>query len=248
MKKAVAIIQARLGSTRLPGKVMKKIAGKTVLQHVVERVQVSKGIDGIVIATTTKEEDLLIAKEAERLGVKYYRGSEEDVLARYYYAAKENKADIVVRITSDCPLIDPFVLDNMLSKFCEANDEIEVDYMSNTIQRTFPRGLDAEIFSFAALEKAFNEAGKNYEREHVTPYFYQNPQIFTIIGYREDEDNSEYRLTLDTEEDLLVITQIYEHLYRGERLIKTEEIISFIEKHPEIKAINEAVKQKELGN
>jgi len=247
MHKVVVIIQARMGSTRLPEKVMKKIVGKTVLEHVVERVRQSKEIDDLVIATTNKEEDDTIVREAERLGVNYFRGSEEDVLSRYYYAAQENSADIVVRITSDCPLIDPLVLDHMLLKFFGLYEKMEADYMSNTLKRTFPRGLDAEIIPFKVLERTFNEAKKQYEREHVTPYIYQNSDKFKLVNFENIENYSDYRITLDTEEDLMVITKIYENLHHGGKIVCLDEIINFMEKHPDIKEINESVRQKELG-
>ncbi|MBM7615378.1 spore coat polysaccharide biosynthesis protein SpsF [Alkaliphilus hydrothermalis] len=247
MLKVVVIIQARMGSTRLPGKVMKQIAGKTVLEHVVDRIRQSKLVNEVVIATTIKDDDLAIVKESERLGVSCFRGSEEDVLSRYYYAAKESNAEIVVRITSDCPLIDPAVLDEMLVKFIGLYERREVDYLSNTLQRTFPRGLDAEIFPFEILEKIFNEAKQDYEREHVTPYIYQNPDQFKLVGFKNHHDYSDYRLTLDTEEDLMVITKIYENLCVDDKIVYQDEVIKFMENNPDIKAINESIKQKELG-
>lgn len=212
--KVVCIIQARMGSTRLPGKVMLGLCGKTVLGHVIERVKMVKNIDEIVIATTTKEDDSIIVEEALKYDVKVFRGSEEDVLSRYYYAAKENDADVVVRITSDCPLIDPEIIDEMLSRFKYLYKENKVDYLSNTLERTFPRGLDAEIFSFKILEDAFINAEKYHQREHVTPYIYENANKFKLVGgYQKDIDYSYHRWTLDTEEDFELIRRIYLHLY-----------------------------------
>ncbi|WKV09845.1 glycosyltransferase family protein [Thermoanaerobacterium sp. CMT5567-10] len=244
--KKVAIIQARMGSTRLPGKVMKIIMDKPVIEHVVNRVKASKEIDDIIIATTTKKEDDIIVEEAQKLNVKYYRGSENDVLSRYYYAAKENNADIVIRITSDCPVIDPKIIDDMIYKFMQLYEQDNIDYMSNTIKRTYPRGLDVEIFTFESLEKAFIEADKSYQREHVTPYIYENPEIFKIGGFKNNIDYSSYRWTLDTIEDFKVIESIYQALYDKDRLFYFTDIISFIKEHPEISEINKNIEQKKL--
>lgn len=169
--KTAAIIQARMGSTRLPGKILKDLMGKTVLQHVIERVQQAKNIDEIIIATTTLAQDDVVADEALKCGANYFRGSENDVLARYYGAAKENNVDIVVRITSDCPLIDPFVTDEIIRYFKQDNMyDIVTNAGSDLSKRTFPRGLDTEVFSFQSLERAYQQADKDYQHEHVTPY------------------------------------------------------------------------------
>ncbi|MEL5865097.1 glycosyltransferase family protein, partial [Clostridium cochlearium] len=194
--KIVCIVQARVGSTRLPGKVLKKICGKTVLEHDIDRLRRIKNIDEIIIATTTLEKDNAIVKECERLGVKCFRGSEEDVLSRYYYAAKENNADVVVRVTSDCPLIDSYVSEKTINYYLNN----KYDYVSNTIDRTYPRGLDTEVFSFKVLEMAFKEAVSLRDKEHVTSYIWNNPQIFKLAQYKNHKDYSHLRWTLDTEE------------------------------------------------
>lgn len=156
--KVVCIVQARVGSTRLPGKVLKEICGKTVLEHDVNRVKLVPNIDEIIIATTRKKQDDKIIDEVNRLGVKYFRGSENDVLSRYYFAAKENNADVIVRITSDCPCLDQNILTNMINLFLKKSKVL--DYMNNTLQKSYPRGYDIEVFSFKALEIAFNNAKK----------------------------------------------------------------------------------------
>lgn len=246
--KVVAIIQARMGSTRLPGKVMKNICGKTVLAHVVERVRASQGVGSIVIATTIKGPDNAVAEEAAHLDVKVFRGSQEDVLSRYYLAAVENKADIVVRVTSDCPLFDAHILDDMLHLFEQQELAGEpIDYLSNSLVRSFPLGLDAEIFTFAALERAYREATKDYEREHVTPYLYQHPEIFRVLNFPHVPDLSCYRWTLDTPEDFLVIKTIYETLGRDGKIFSTEAILQLMKERPELAALNAHVHQKELG-
>jgi spore coat polysaccharide biosynthesis protein SpsF len=243
--KVVCIVQARVGSTRLPGKVLKKIYDKTVLQHDIERLQRVENISKLVIATTESKQDNQIIDECTRLNVKYFRGSEQNVLSRYYFAAKENNADVVVRATSDCPLIDPQTTEKIIDFYLKHQDIY--DYVSNTIDRTYPRGLDTEVFSFQALEKAFFSASKEYEREHVTPYIYQHPEEFKIFQYKNDKDYSDYRWTLDTEEDLKVIELIYEGLYFKNEAFDFDDILQFIEKNPYIIEINKAITQKKLG-
>ncbi|WP_252255065.1 glycosyltransferase family protein [Clostridium sp. ZBS12] len=246
--KVTAIIQARMNSTRLPAKVMKEIKGKTVLEHVINRVNVAKKVDEIIIATTLNESDNTIETQCEKLGVKCFRGSENDVLSRYYLAASESKCEVIIRITSDCPVIDNKIIDNMVDKFIELNKEKKVEYLSNfdVVSNTFPRGMDVEIITFSALKKTYDEATKEYEREHVTPYIYQNVDKFNIEGYSNSEDLSKYRFTLDTEEDFNVIKIIYESLYEKNKMFGMEEIIDLMKSNPFIKEINRDVKQKEL--
>lgn len=239
-----AIIQARMGSTRLAGKVMKEIKGKTVLQHVIERVQQSKLVDEIVIATTLHERDNAIEKEALKCGVKVFRGSEDDVLSRYYYAAKENGIDIVIRITSDCPLIDPFVIDEIINSYLNGNHEIATNAGADLSQRTYPRGLDTEVFSFKDLESAFNNAKETYQREHVTPYIYENSK--NALFYKNKVNYSKYRWTLDTEEDFELIYNIYDRLYTGTHNFYLKEIIELFNQEPELYQINEHIEQKKL--
>lgn len=243
----VCIVQARTGSTRLPGKVLKKICGKTVLEHDIDRLKKANTIDKIVIATTTMKLDDIIVEIAKRALVGYFRGSEKDVLSRYYYAAKKYNADIVIRVTSDCPLIDPRIIDNMVNKFNKLNKQESIDYLSNKIKMTYPRGLDVEIFTFRVLEKCFKEADKDYEREHVTPYIYLNPAKFKFRNYENKENYSKFRWTLDTREDLELIQIIYNNLYKKNSFFYFEDILKFVLNNPEISQINENVRQKELG-
>jgi len=226
-----------MGSSRLPGKVMKDLGGQTVLHHVIDRVRLA--CENIVIATSDKPQDDQIEVEAKKCGAKVFRGSENDVLSRYYGAAVENKADIVVRVTSDCPLYDGWLLRDMLAYF---KDE---DYLSNSIVPRFPRGLDTEIFTFAALEKAHKEAAQDYEREHVTAYIYQHPEKFKIRGYKRQPDLSSMRWTLDTEEDWQMISAVYKALYKGE-IFKTADVVKFLIENPEIAELNAHIEQKKL--
>lgn len=242
MKEIVVIIQARMGSTRLPGKIMKDLCGKPVLWHIYNRLSYSKKKNKIVIATTGNKEDDIVEQFCKENNIHSYRGSESDVLLRYYESAKLYCADIIIRITSDCPLIDPQILDSMIEQF----DTINVDYLSNLLMRTFPRGLDVEIFTFHALEKAHQEAKKVYEREHVTPYFYQNPGIFSLYNYQNKIDYSFHRWTLDTEDDYKLIEKIYEKLYSKGQIFFWNDVLYLFEKFPGLYEINKQVQQKDL--
>lgn len=245
--KVVCLVQARVGSTRLPGKILREICGKTILHHEIDRLKKCKEIDEIVIATTDKEDDDKIVNEAKKLSVKYFRGSENDVLSRFYYAAKENNADIVVRVTSDCPCIDFEILDKMLIYFKEKYKEKQVDYLSNTIKRTYPRGYDIEIFTFSALEKSYINAEKEYEREHVTPYIYDKTNNFLKLSFENKEDYSKYRVTLDTIEDFIVIKNIFENLYYKNPYFKLNDVVQYLNNNLHIVDINKHIEQKKLG-
>jgi len=242
-KRIGIIVQARMGSTRLPGKVMLPVEDKPVLQHIIERLKECKFAAEIIIATTNKERDDIIVDLAKANGVKYFRGSEEDVLSRYYFAAKENDLDVVVRITSDCPFVDPSIIDAMIREFL--NDQ-SYDYLSNCQPRTFPRGLDVEIFTFKALETNFAKAKESFEKEHVTPYFYQHPGQFVLKSYNSPIDYSDYRLTLDTDEDYLLVKEIYRMIYPLNNHFRSKEIIDLLEQNRDLSLINAHIKQKEL--
>lgn len=235
-----------MGSTRLPGKILKDLMGKTVLQHVIERVQQAKSIDEIIIATTTLDRDDVVVDEAVKCGVNYFRGSENDVLARYYGAAKGNNADIVVRITSDCPLIDPLITDKIVNFFKDKKIyDIVTNASSDLSKRTYPRGLDTEVFTFDKLEEAFKQADKQYQREHVTPYIYENS---TMIYYdKNPSDYSMHRWTLDTEEDFELIKEIYRFLYKGKHNFYLSNILKLFEQHPKLIKINEHIEQKNIN-
>lgn len=242
--KVAAIIQARMGSTRLSGKVMKKIKGKTVLEHVIERVSQSSTINEIIIATTIHERDDIIAEEAIKLGIKIYRGSEEDVLSRYYYAAKEYSIDVITRITSDCPLIDPFVMDDIVRIYLNNDYDIVTNASSSLSQRTYPRGLDVETFSFACLEKAFKNANKQYQREHVTPFIYEYSE--KTFYHKNKIDYSIHRWTLDTTEDFELIFTIYDRLYNGKHDFYFMDIINLFNDEPKLFDINGHIEQKNI--
>ena len=239
--KTVAIIQARMGSTRLPGKIFEDIAGKSMLERTVERVRRSALIDETVVATTEKPEDDAIVAWCKRYGIGCIRGVEEDVLDRYRKAAEETQADVVVRITSDCPLIDPEIIDRVLSEFHETN----CDFASNSLERSYPRGLDCEVIRRSALERAAMEATTKREREHVTPYLFDHPEIFAIRSVVHDMDLSSHRWTVDTVEDLTLVRTIYDTL-GADGAFGWQDALQLLRDHPEWVAINAHIEQKIL--
>lgn len=239
---ALCIVQARMGSTRLPGKVLMELAGRPVLALVLARLSRSRRIGRVVVATTTQAEDDAIVAACAALDVAVHRGPLDDVLARYAGAAARFGGDPVVRVTSDCPLIDPDVIDAMLASF----DPSACDYLSNAIERSFPRGLDAEVFSRAALQRAHREAGQPHEREHVTPYLYQHPERFRLAHYRRDDDRSALRWTLDTPEDYEFLRAFVQRL--GDRVVEAgiDELLRSFDGAPELGEINRHIQQKSL--
>ena len=230
-----------MGSTRLPGKVLLDLGGDTVLARVVRRVRRSELIEEVVIATTKDSRDDVIAAECRRLGVECFRGEELDVLDRYYRTAQAAGADAVVRITSDCPLIDPEVMDQTIQVFLDER----ADYASNVNPRRFPRGLDTEVFTSAALERAWREAREPYQREHVTPYFYDHREIFRIASNIGKDDYSEHRWTLDTPEDLNLIRAIYAS-FANAQAFGWRDVLALVESRPELRELNSQVVQKSL--
>ncbi|WP_174615544.1 cytidylyltransferase domain-containing protein [Virgibacillus ihumii] len=240
----VAIIQARMGSTRLPEKIMKKVSGKPLLEYQIERVKRSKLINKIIIATTVKQQEQPIIDLCDRLSVDYYRGSENDVLSRFYEAATESDADAIVRLTADCPLISPHVIDNIISQFLLLTPKY--DYVSNTIERTYPLGLDTEVFSMECLETASREGKKDLHREHVTAYMYTHPNKFITANVKHTQDHSNFRLTVDTKEDFQLIANILETLYPQKPDFELEDIIRLLEKRKDWLAINAHVEQKKF--
>jgi spore coat polysaccharide biosynthesis protein SpsF len=239
--KIIAIVQARMGSTRLPGKVLMDLGGDTVLSRVVRRLRRARFLNGIVVATTTGPNDDAIIAEAQRLGVPDFRGSEDDVLDRYYHAARESGAGAVVRITSDCPLIDPELVDETIKLFLNER----ADYASNVLHRQFPRGLDTEVFTMAALERAWRDASQPYQREHVTPYLYEHPELFRLVSERGQTDYSSYRWTLDTTGDLGLLREIYSR-FDNQDTFRWREVVALMEAEPDLAQMNSHVIQKSV--
>lgn len=238
-----AVIQARMSSTRLPGKVVMEVLGKPLLQLLTERLKHSKYLDDIIIATTTNPADDPVRDLAEKLELKYIRGSEDDVLGRYYQAAKEFGLGHIVRITADCPLIDPEVVDRILRIYIDSN--FKYDYVSNTLKPTFPDGLDVEVFSFSVLEKINRLSEKRYQREHVCTYIIENPDQFNIHNVTGDRDYSYLRWTVDNPEDFALVKTIYERLYPSKPLFLMRDILELIEDDPGLLRINDSISRNE---
>lgn len=240
-----ALIQARMGSTRLPGKVLMDIAGKPMLLRVVERIEQSKLIDRAVVATSILPADDRIVRFCMEKKISCGRGSEHDVLDRFYTIIKNQfPSDIIVRITSDCPLIEPAIIDAVIGKILDRKDG--ADYACNFLPaRTYPRGLDTEVFTRKALRRAWIEDKTPEWREHVTPYIYRNPHLFHIAGIQNERDLSGMRWTVDTWEDLEFVRKIYAQF--GNRSFSWQDVVRFLESHPEVRKINEHVVQKILS-
>lgn len=233
--RVVAIIQARMGSSRRPGKTLADISGKPLIWHVVERTRASQTVDAVVLATTSEENDQQLLRIAEEYGILGYAGSLNDVLDRFYQAACLSHAEIIVRVTADDPFKDPQVIDRVVTCLLE---NPELDYASNTIEPTYPEGLDIEVFTFKALERAWNEARLTSEREHVTPYIWKNPEKFNILNLRHSHDLSSLRWTLDYEEDLQFTREIYDRLYHGQ-IFLMDEILGLLAREPHLLEINQ---------
>ncbi len=245
-KSVTAIIQARMGSSRLPGKTLEKIGDWTLIELVLKRVSKSTLVDNIILATSNHEQDDILAEKVKELNFPVFRGSEDDVLSRFYEASRKFQTDVVVRITGDCPLISPTLIDESIRNFFHD----DVDYFSLSIGEdkslAYPRGYDVEIAKFESLSFAANNAIKQYEREHVMPYLYTNPGQFSTSTLEPDKELSRpnYRLCVDTKEDLQLIRELYKNF--GDQLIDVnyKEIIYFLDKNPELVNINRSVRQK----
>ena len=233
-----------MGSSRLPGKTLKLLAGKPSLWHVVNRCKASKLADTVIVATTKDKSDNPIEKFCKKYKIPCHRGSVDNVLERYYGAAKKYGSSVIARVTADCPLIDPTIIDRVF----KAHKDQKCDYISNVVpgERTFPRGLDVEVFSFDALEKAHKEAREKMETEHVTPYIWQNKKKEYKLGKivtAPKHLNRSYRLTVDYPEDFALIDVLYEK-FGNHKIIPTVKAIKFLDEHPEIASINADCEQK----
>lgn len=237
-------VQARMRSKRLPGKVLREVLGKPLLDFQIERLRQAKEANEVVILTSTHPADDAIVEFCKQKEVLCYRGPEDDVLARYQQVAIERQPDAIVRITSDCPLIDPEITDMVIKTYRNAYPTF--DYVSNTLKHTFPRGLDTEIFSLQALDNAFKNGQLSEEREHVTPYLYRHPELFNLANVASDINLSKYRWTVDTIEDFTLIKLILEHLYPNQPDFRLYDVINLLKQHPDWMSINSQVKQKLL--
>jgi spore coat polysaccharide biosynthesis protein SpsF len=232
--KIVAIIQARCGSARLPGKVLMDIAGYPMFSRVVQRKSQAQTLMEVVLATSTDRRDDPLVALAAGLGIRCFRGSESDVLDRFVGAAQAFNANVVVRLSADCPLLDGAVIDRVVRVFQET---AATDYVSNTLKRTYPHGLDVEVVAVEALVRAHIEAHLPFEREHVTPYIYNHPELFTLGTVTNTPDLSAYRITVDEAADLKVVQKIYEHF--EERNFSFLDVLKFLRENPEVRQLNE---------
>jgi spore coat polysaccharide biosynthesis protein SpsF len=237
----IAILQARMGSSRLPGKVLKPILGRPMLELQIERLRRCKKIDRLVVATSVNPEDQAIADRCHRVGVDCFRGDPENVLDRFYRAAKQYNPGHVVRLTGDCPLADPSLIDDLVEFYLAHG----YDYASNCHEPSLPDGLDAEIFSFSALEQAWREAELPSHLEHVTLFIRSNPNRFKIASYRYHTDLSHLRWVVDEPEDLEFVRRVYEAIYPIKPEFGTEDILALLERRPELLKLNEGLKRNE---
>ncbi|MEM1125739.1 MAG: glycosyltransferase family protein [Bacteroidota bacterium] len=236
----VAIIQARMGSTRLPGKVLRDLGGRPMLERVVRRVQRATRLDDVVVATTVHPSDDPLVARCEQHGWPVFRGNETDVLDRYLQAAQRAEASWIVRITADCPMVDPALIDATIEATWA---DPALDYAATFWPvRTFPRGLDVEVVRRAALERAGREATTPSQREHVTPYLYQHPHRFQLGGIRHPEDLSAHRWTVDTPDDLALAERIY-RAFETDDFAWTD-VLAVLERHPAWVSLNAHVAQK----
>jgi spore coat polysaccharide biosynthesis protein SpsF len=242
----VAILQARMTSERLPGKVLAEVAGRPMIEHQLRRLERCERIDELVIATTTNADDDPLVELARRIGVRAFRGSEHDVLSRYAGAAREASADLVVRLTSDCPLADAGEVDVVVRELEERR--ATCDYASNGLEPSLPRGLDAEALWRDVLERADRMASSKPAREHVTWFVYaERPDLFELHAVRRPYDAADLRWTVDTDADLAMVRRLYDELGLAERDVPLAETIAYVRAHPEIAAMNAHVRQKDAG-
>jgi len=248
--KTVAIIQARMGSTRLPGKVMLPLDGSHVLTHDVKRVRNADAVDEVIVATSTKTADDIVARYADRAGATVFRGSEDDVLDRMFSAATEANAETVVRITGDCPLLDADVINTVVNRIATEG----TDYCSNTLERTFPRGLDVEAFTYQSFGHVHENAKEPHHREHVTPYYRENDDRYNVISVSSEEvfdevwmrDRTDLRLTLDEADDYELLQEVYDQV-EYERILPIKDAVSVIDDR-DLQKLNADVKQKQATN
>lgn len=238
--KTLIIVQARMTSTRLPGKVLLPLAGVPMLTRLVERLRRVQRADGIVVATTTNASDDAIAALCAQLGVPCHRGSEHDVLSRYADASRLHGADVVVRITSDCPLIDPALIDQVIAAYEEGGS----DYVSNMLPPTWPYGMAVEVFSAAALAQAHAEATQAAEREHVTPFLYWHPERYRLRNVASPVDLSHHRWTVDTPEDYALVSRLFDHLMLTRPDFTQADVLALLDANPDWIAINQHIQQK----
>jgi spore coat polysaccharide biosynthesis protein SpsF len=240
--KVVTIVQARMSSTRLPGKVLAAIGGRSMLERVCRRAGRAALVDDLIVATTVEPADDPVAAECRRLGISCFRGSEQDVLDRFYHAAQACGADLVVRVTADCPLIDPGLIDEVVS----AVQRQRPDFASNVLRRTYPRGLDTEAATVEALTRAWRNAVEPYERVHVMPHIYRNPHLFRLFSVTGPDELGDCRWTVDSPDDLAFVRAVYRRL-PGDDAFAWRDVLRVLEREPALADMNRHVRQKQLA-
>jgi spore coat polysaccharide biosynthesis protein SpsF len=235
------VIQARVSSTRLPAKVLQPILGQPMLGRMLERVKRVELADRIVVATSVGTDDDRIEAVAADFGVGCFRGSLDDVLDRFYEAVRHDPPDHIVRLTGDCPLIDPTIVDDLVRMHLAGG----YDYTTNALEPTFPDGMDTEAMRFSVLETAWREARLSSEREHVTPFVYNHPERFCIGQYKGANDLSGMRLTVDHPEDLALVKAIYEGLYPGNPSFSLEDVLNYLHQNPDLLGLNAGIVRNE---
>jgi spore coat polysaccharide biosynthesis protein SpsF (cytidylyltransferase family) len=239
--KVVAIVQARMGSERLPGKVLADVAGQPLLQRVIERVSSVAAIDSVVVATTTESQDDSLVEWCRDQSIQVFRGSKDDVLDRFWRCADQHDADIIVRITADDPLKDPEVISKAIEMMMSTS---EIDYVSNTLRPSYPEGLDVEVFRFSALNIAAKKATLLSDREHVTPFIWKNPDLFVLRDFYMQPDLNHWRWTVDKPKDLEFVRKIFEE-FAANPLVGYREVISFLKENPKLLEINAGTRRNE---
>ena len=242
-KNVVAILQSRMSSVRLPGKVLMNLSGKTLLDWIMERMQHSKTLDKVIVATTNNASDQPIVDHCSKNNYEVFRGSEENVLERYYSCARTYSADIIVRLTCDDPFKDPFMVDEYVTVL---KNNKTLDYVSNTIEPTYPEGFDLEVFTFEALEKAYFEASLLSEKEHVTPYIWKNSHLFDCRSIKNNSNFSHYRLTIDTVSDFKRIEMLLNKL-SSNKVLRSEDLLAILSNDKELEELCVNDLERNLG-
>lgn len=237
----LAIVQARSGSTRLPGKVSLPLGDGTVLSQVMRRVSSVPSVDEVVLATTIEHKDLGLVLHAATLGYRVFPGSVNDVLDRFYQISRLCQPEHIVRITADCPVLDPYLVESVIQLHLKES----ADYTSNVLVESFPDGLDVEVFTSRSLELAWSSAKLTSEREHVTPYIRSRPSLFKLRNYRSDLDLSGYRWTVDEEPDYEFVSALYENLFDSNPLFGMHDILTLLQQYPELSEINSSIRRNE---
>lgn len=241
----VGIVQGRMASSRLPGKILKKISGQPMLAHVVERARQSKLITDVGVATTSDPSDDAVERFCRKRGYPFYRGSLLDVLDRFYQAAKMMQADVVVRFTADCPLLDPGLVDETVQVFLERGVDFAANRLPPPFKRTYPIGLDTEVCSFSALERAWREATAKHDREHVLPYLYEVEGRFKVAVLNYERDYGHYRWTVDTPEDLKLVRRLFRKMADKPGFTWLD-VVALFEREPQLAQMNAGVAHKTM--